>query len=276
MRRKEKYLVSVIIACYNAGNYLDACMESLTVQTYRNIEIIVCDDCSSDNSLEKLRKWEQRDNRVTILYNKEHLYAAETRNRCIAASRGELLLIQDIDDISRPERIACPVKAFEKEPSDFISSAMEAFEDNPQKPTKLMKKRKKYPSKKDFLWNLPFFHPSSIFTRECILAVSGYRDAEETQRGQDYDMFMRLYAKGFKGRNISNPLYLYRLDRENIKRRTFRARIGEYKIRKKGFYELGLMPWAFPFVLKPFAAHAVLAVRYFVKWRLPDRKQRDS
>ena len=262
MKIHENCLVSVIIACYNAAGCLDACLKSLAAQTYQNIEIIICDDCSTDKSLEKLKNWERRDSRIMVLHNKQHLYAAETRNRCIAKSSGELIMIQDIDDISRPDRVERLIKAFRQETADFISSAMGAFDKNPSRPFQIMRQKKEYPEKTDFMWNLPFFHPASIFTRACILDVCGYRDAEETRRGQDYDMFMRLYAKGYHGRNIRDVLYLYRMDHANIRRRTLQARIGEYKIRKRGFQELGLMPWAFPFLFKPFAAHAVQMVKY--------------
>lgn len=79
---KEKPLVSIIIACYNAENYIDICMESLIKQTYKNFEIIVCDDASTDKSIEILKKWEKKDKRIIILKNKINMFAAATRNRC--------------------------------------------------------------------------------------------------------------------------------------------------------------------------------------------------
>ena len=82
------------------------------------------------------------------------------------------------------------------------------------------------------------------------------------RRGQDYDMFMRMYSFGYKGKNIFEPLYNFRLDNENIKRRTFNARIGEYKIRKFGFKKLGILPFAIPFLFKPFLAHIFQKVKY--------------
>lgn len=258
-------LVSVIIACYNAENYINACFSSLESQTYQNFEIIVCDDCSKDKSLEILLKWAERDKRIIVLHNDKNMYAAATRNKCFNAARGEYFMIQDIDDLSKPNRIEKLIEVLETEKIGFVSSAVETFNEDPSIITGSIKPGKIYPGKLDFLWNVPFVHPATMFKKECIQAVGGYRVAPETRRGQDYDMFMRLYAKGYTGKNVDNTLYLFRVDNDNIKRRTFDARIGEYHIRMKGFSELGMMPWAFPFVLKPFVAHAVQKIKYMGK-----------
>lgn len=256
-------LVSVIIACYNAEQYIDLCFEGLLNQTYQNFEIIVCDDASTDSSLKKLNEWETKDGRIKVLHNEKNMFAPYTRNRCLEISQGEFCMIHDIDDTSTPDRIEKQVKVLQNEPDlGFVSGSMAAFVENPGETFTVLKNKKEYPTKWDFLWNTPFFHPVSMFTRECIMSVGGYRVAEETRRGQDYDMFMRMYAAGYKGKNIDEPLYNFRMDAANIKRRTFKARIGEYKIRKFGFKAMGLMPWAFPFLFKPFVAHIVQKIRY--------------
>ena len=256
-------LVSVIIACYNAEHYIDLCMKGLMAQTYQNFEILVCDDASTDNSFEILKKWEEKDNRITVLRNERNMYAPATRNKCLRVCHGDYCMIHDIDDISTPDRIEKQVAALKKEPDlGFVSGSMSAFREKPSEVFQVLRNKKEYPTKWDFLWNTPFFHPVSMFTRDCIMAVDGYRVAEETRRGQDYDMFMRMYAKGYRGKNLEEPLYYFRMDAANIKRRTFKARIGEYKIRKHGFTAMGVMPWAAPFLLKPFVAHVVQKIKY--------------
>lgn len=259
---KDKPLVSIIIACYNSERYIDLCLESLLRQTYQNFEIIICDDGSKDQSFNKLKEWEKKDSRIIVLKNKENIFSAATRNRCFKISRGEYLMIQDIDDTSSKNRIEKLLEVIQKEKVDFISTSMFAFKDRPENSFAILSNKKENPTKWDFLWNSPFFNPSSIFTRECIESVGGYRVAPETKRGQDYDLFMRLYSKGYKGKNLFEPLYNFRLDDENIKRRTFKARIGEYKIRKYGFKLLKLFPLAIPFLFKPFVAHIYQKIKY--------------
>lgn len=257
---KKKPLVSVIVACFNGEKYINCCLESLLSQTYSNIEIIVCDDCSTDRSYQTLEKFCQKDKRIKILKNDPNLYAAKTRNKCIHYSQGDYLLIQDIDDKSDPLRVEVLLQHITEERIDFISSGMICFnEDGLQKRTI---KKVEYPQKKDFLWGLPFFHAPTMFNRECIQSVHGYREAKETRRGQDYDLFMRLYAAGYRGKNISEALYWCRVDKAAIKRRSFSARVDECKIRYYGFLKLGLIPVGLPFVFKPLLAHFVQMIRY--------------
>lgn len=256
----NKPLVSVIIACYNAEGYINHCMDMLINQTYPNIEIIVCDDASSDNSLRILSQWAIKDTRVKVLHNDKNIFAAATRNRCFEIAKGDYFCIQDIDDLSPHNRIERLVSEMQESKVDFISSAMKCFNADNQIMTKVLRHKQK-PTKWDFLWGISFCHPATIFTRQCIHAVNGYRVSAETRRCQDYDMFMRLYACGYKGMNISEPLYYYRLD-DNTKKRgaNYSAAICEYEVRKYGFKILRL-PVILSFVcsLKPLFA-------FVIKW----------
>lgn len=122
---------------------------------------------------------------------------------------------------------------------------------------------KTYPSKWDFLWGLPFIHPATMFRKKCIMEVNGYRVCDETKRGQDYDMFMRMYAAGFHGTNLNEPLYWYRLDDNTVKRHASSSAYDEYKVRLSGFKKLGLMPWGYPFAIKPYLANFAHKLGWF-------------
>lgn len=250
-------LVSIIIACYNGELYIDECLESLVHLNYKNIEIIVCDDASTDNSYLLLQKWQIKDNRIRLLHNTKNLYSAAARNSCINISNGDYIMIQDIDDISLPNRIDLLLSSLIANDVDFISSSMATINDIGEIDYDHLLKHKARPTKFDFLWNLPFNHPATLLKAEVIKKVNGYKVIKETRRAQDYDMFMRLYAKKAKGMNISEPLYLYRLDAANYKRRTFLARIDECKIRYNGFKELNILSVGFPMVLKPLIVYLV-------------------
>ena len=264
MEDKKQPLVSVIIACYNGEKYIDQCLEALVNQTYKNIEVIICDDASKDKSLTLLKQWVAKDSRIVVLHNETNLFAAATRNRCLEVARGYFIAIQDVDDVSAFNRIEKLVEVMNNEDVDFVCSAAGAFYEDPTKIDKIYS-GKEYPTKWSFLWGIPFFHPATLFAKDCLKKVDGYRIAKETRRGQDYDLFMRLYAAGYKGKRIPDVLYYYRLDMGNIKRRDFDSTIGEFVIRWKGFKKLCLFPWALPFVFKPFLSHVVQFVRYYGK-----------
>ncbi len=255
-------LVSVIIACHNAEDYIDECLESLVNQTYNNIEIIICDDASTDDSYAILELWSKKDKRVKIIRNSQNLFAAISRNKCFEAAAGDYYMIQDIDDISNHNRIETLLSVFEKEEIDFVSSAARCFNNEMSSLGKIIS-HKTFPNKWDFLWGISFMHPATMFKRECITDVRGYRVSSETRRCQDYDLFMRLYAKGYKGKNIGEVLYYYRQNDDTLKRggNLLSAKC-EYKVRKYG-YKLLSIPFllSFIFSMKPWIGYLCYKIR---------------
>lgn len=105
-------LVSVIVPVYNAHRYLDACLESLTGQSYREIEIILVNDGSRDNSLELCETWAKRDPRIRVLSQKNAGPGA-ARNLGMASAGGEYLYFVDSDDAVMPEGLAKLAAAME-------------------------------------------------------------------------------------------------------------------------------------------------------------------
>lgn len=90
-------VVTTIIPVYNKGKYLDRCLKSITGQSINNIEIILINDGSTDNSIEICREWESRDSRIQVI-DKENEGAGESRNKGIAKSRGRYISFVDADD----------------------------------------------------------------------------------------------------------------------------------------------------------------------------------
>lgn len=247
-----KPFISVIIPVYNAEQYIDACISSILNQTYDNYEIIICDDCSTDNTRMILEKYKSNE-KVRIFYNEKNMHQAQSRNLCVRECKGDYIMLQDADDFSEPERMEKLLGAFEDNIS-FVGSSCNCFDDG--EIYQILKLKKTYPQKKDLLWGIPFAHPSMMFRKDAFLAVGGYRVCKYTQRGEDYDLILRLYAKGYRGKNIDELLYDYRLDRNTYARRTFRARLDECLIRYYGFKDNKILfPWGWLWVLKPIPAH---------------------
>ncbi len=89
--------ISLIFACYNVSQYLDKLFQLLATQPYQNIEIIFVEDCSTDNTKEKLQSF--NDSRVRLLCNEKNIGAAESRNRGIQIATGEYIWFPDPDDL---------------------------------------------------------------------------------------------------------------------------------------------------------------------------------
>ncbi len=90
-------LVSIIIPGYNTEEYLDKCICSVVNQTYKNLEIILVDDGSSDSTLSKFNEWEKKDSRIKVVHQ-ENKGLALARNTGISAATGEFVMFADSDD----------------------------------------------------------------------------------------------------------------------------------------------------------------------------------
>ncbi|MBO5404684.1 MAG: glycosyltransferase family 2 protein [Paludibacteraceae bacterium] len=87
---KNSLSFSILIANYNNGKYLMDAIESVRQQTYTNWEIILVDDCSTDNSHELYKEFE-KDERIHIFLNNQNRGCGYTKNRCVAEAQGEIL-----------------------------------------------------------------------------------------------------------------------------------------------------------------------------------------
>ena len=102
MLNKSEPLISVIIAVYNPGKYLRACLDSIVNQSYKNLEIILVDDSSTDGSLEVCKEYAAKDNRI-IVHHKENSGVSATRNVGISLAHGDYFSFIDSDDYLEPD-----------------------------------------------------------------------------------------------------------------------------------------------------------------------------
>lgn len=91
-------LVSVIVPNYNKGIYLEQCLNSVLAQTYDNIEIVAVDDCSTDESLKILKKFEQKYSNIKVFVNEKNSGVTRTRINAISKAAGEYITTLDSDD----------------------------------------------------------------------------------------------------------------------------------------------------------------------------------
>lgn len=253
--------VSIIMAAYNSEQYIKEAIESIIKQTITDWELIICDDNSDDSTYKIVTEFTDIDSRIKIIRNEENKKAAYSRNRCIDIAKGRFIAVQDADDISMPDRLEKQLYYLNRNKDiDFVGSRSSSFDENGVWRTT---DPISYPKKKDFLKGSPFTHASIMFRQETINAVGGYRVSKETVRGQDTDMIMKMYAKGFKGANQQEVLYMYREDMSAINRRSLRFRLHATSRNIKRFRELDLMPLGYFYAIKPILAGLVPKNIYF-------------
>ncbi|MDE1489882.1 glycosyltransferase family 2 protein [Xenorhabdus bovienii] len=96
-------LVSVIMPCYNSGEYIEQSIQSVLSQNYINFELIIIDDYSSDNSVEKIKKF--HDKRIKLIVSKKNGGAGISRNIGIEQAKGRFIAFLDSDDLWKPNKL---------------------------------------------------------------------------------------------------------------------------------------------------------------------------
>lgn len=209
----EKPLVSVLIPAYNAADFLPSCLESIIKQTYHNLEIIVCNDASTDETLKVLERYAKIDGRIKVYTNEENLYIAANRNRLLTYAKGRYIAWMDADDISRADRIEKQVNLMESDPGVGIcGSWLSVFSTDASLPSYI----RKYPTSDDKLRRMifrftPVAQPSALIRKTVLDKVGDYDLA--TPPAEDLDMLFRIGIH-YKFANIGEALIDYR-DHQN-------------------------------------------------------------
>ena len=113
--------VSVIAAVYNVEQYIEACVQSICRQTYKNLEILLVDDGSPDRSGELCDALAAQDSRIRVLH-KANGGLSDARNAAIEVAQGDYLTFVDGDDLLHPRMIECLIQALEDEPGALMSA----------------------------------------------------------------------------------------------------------------------------------------------------------
>ena len=130
-RLDETPLVSVVMPVWNAEKYIGAAIESIQAQTYQNFELMLVEDCPTDNTSAVVADYAQRDGRLRVLKNDKNRGIAYTTNRAIAEAKGKYIALLDDDDLMTPWRLELQVAYLEQHPEiDILGGCtVNIFED---------------------------------------------------------------------------------------------------------------------------------------------------
>lgn len=117
----QKPKISIVVPVYNVERYITECLDSCVNQTFKEIEIIVVDDCGSDRSIKIAEEFAKRDSRIKIVYNKENMKPFVCRNYGAEISRGEYLCFLDSDDFLSLDACEIAYKASKEGYYDLVS-----------------------------------------------------------------------------------------------------------------------------------------------------------
>ena len=229
MEIKEMPLVSVVVPCYNHEKYVKKTIESIINQTYKNIELIVIDDGSKDNSVQVIQ--EMADKHGFTFVHRPNKGLSATLNEGIRLSKGKYFCAIASDDILMLEKIEKQVTFMEANPEyGMCYGKIVYFEDT-------IEKTSEYPNSNkegwvfDDLLNYGCFipAPSTFIKKEVFKSVGGY---DESLWIEDWDMWLRI-SKKYKIGFINEYFAFYRRHDSNISSQVIKMYEAEKQILEK-------------------------------------------
>lgn len=239
--------VSVIMSVYNEEDRVHRAIDSIFNQIYKDWELIIVDDASTDNTLKKIKNFIKKDNRVKIINNKKNIGLAASLNRAILLSKGEFIARMDADDISFNNRLKLQVNYLDKNKKVVVLGGGALY----KKDSKFFKKVLMPENHNDILkWLLrssPFIHSSVMMRKSFLQLTKGY-DVSFT-RGQDYDLWFRGKHLG-KYYNFQFPVIEYKYK----EKRSMRSIIDSFHVRQRNLNSMKKkiisMIWLFVSLIK--------------------------
>lgn len=231
----KKRKISIIMGIYNCEKTLDTAIESILNQTYSNWEMIMCDDGSSDNTYNVALKYQEKyPDKFILIRNEKNMGLNITLNNCLKYAKGEYVARMDGDDVSLPNRFEKQLEFLESNPQyAIVSSPMILFDESGDwGKTKVIEQ----PQIIDFVYHSPFFcHAACMIRRKAFMDVGGYTEDNKFLRYEDVNLWYKMYGKGYRGYNFTEPLYKMRDDRDAASRRDFSSRMRAVYVTYAGF-----------------------------------------
>ena len=203
-------LVSFIMPVFNSEKYIVNSINSLIIQTYKNIEIIIVNDGSTDNTKKIIESFSIFDKRVKV-YNLERNGLVYCLNYGINKAKGYWIARMDADDISLPNRIERQLFWLDQTKADICGTFTKTFGSFPNRIIKHSLNDQSI--KIELIFGSSFSHPSVVIKKHILLK---FLYNSKFEYCEDYDLWLRLAVANFKMTNIPEILLYYRIHSEQI------------------------------------------------------------
>lgn len=211
-------LVSIIMPAYNAEKTIEEAINSILKQTYTNFELIICDDGSTDQTIEKIRTI--NDKRIKLIINEKNLGNLHTTNKLFLASKGVYIALQDADDFSLKYRLEKQVKILENKDVDLVGTqagnwfngdviSVTSYPEMNEDILEIMLKSPRVP----IVWG------SVLFKKKIYEDIGGFDVIFNRIGAADYNWLQRVSFK-YSFYNIPENLYLYRNHADSFTKNT--------------------------------------------------------
>jgi teichuronic acid biosynthesis glycosyltransferase TuaG len=213
-----KDLVSVITPVYNAENFLTKTLRSVINQTYKNIEIILVDDCSKDNSAEIVNRFIT--DKTSIVYHLQDMNrgAGAARNKALELAKGQYVAFLDSDDVWLPQKIERQISLMKEKKIGFSYTAIEMIDENGKK----IKSKRNIKETCDYKYLL---RNTIIATSSVVVDRNILGDFRMPLRrgGQDYATWLMVLRNGEIAYGINDVLCQYRVASGSLSSNKFKS-----------------------------------------------------
>lgn len=234
---------------------LERSVASMLAQTEGDFELLICDDGSSVDAMALVERMAAEDGRIRLLRPGGVASLPCKLNVCLKSAKGEWIARMDDDDYSHPDRLEKQLAYLQAHQElDFVGCNVNLVCEGRPVGQRRVPAR---PEVRDFYFSQPYIHPTLLFRRETLERVDGYSEDKRCVLCEDYDLLLRLYAAGCRGGNLQEALFDYTLPPSAKGSRRMCHRWNETVTRYRRFKQLGELPKAWPYVVKPLAVGLV-------------------
>lgn len=205
--------ISVILPVYNSEEYISESITSILNQTYKNFELIIINDGSTDNSKEICKNFSKKDNRIIFIDN-NHIGLTRSLNKALEIASGDYIARQDADDTSLPSRLEKQLKWFLKDKNRILcgTNCKILTQSNEYKNNRSLKFSDNG-IKKKLEYSNCFVHSSTMFLKKSAQKFGNYD--ENLEFAQDYDLWWKLSTLGEVG-NLKEKLVILRNRQDSV------------------------------------------------------------
>lgn len=221
----ENGLVSIVMPCYNAENFIKESINSVINQTYKNWELIIVDDCSIDNSSAIIKKFIKKDSRIKTIQLEKNSGAAISRNRGIEIANGKYIAFLDSDDIWFDIKLEKQISHMKKNNSLFSYTSYCLINDSSRVIGNFITKKKL--NYKELLKTCPIGCSTVVYDCEKLGKI--YMPIDAYKR-EDYAMWLNVFKKINYSEGIIEPLSYYRIYSNSVSSNKLKMAYYQWKV----------------------------------------------
>lgn len=198
-------LVSIVMPAHNAAEFIGDTVNSILAQTYKNWELIIVDDCSTDNTRKILKKFDSE--KIRVIFCKKNGGAAKARNRGICEARGSFLSFIDADDLWEPDKLSRQLKFMAKKNATFSFTSYVFADANGVPNDKVVKVPAtityRQALKNTTIWTSTVMFDMTKLTKKDV-------EMPDVRRGQDTATWWKVLKKVDKAYGLNEIMAIYR------------------------------------------------------------------